>query len=51
MTPILAPYNIAGSVQKLLNMILVAYLVSSIDYAIIAIDYVITSLANFSVSF
>ena len=51
MTPILTPYDIAGSLQKLLNMILVAFPVSSIDYAIIALDYVITSLANFSFSF
>ena len=41
MIPILTPYDIAGSLQKLSNTIFASFPVSSVDYATIAIDYVI----------
>ena len=52
MVPILTSYDIAGSLQKLPNTIFTVLPVLFVDYAIIAIDYVIAESAKiFSASF
>ena len=48
MIPILTPHDIAGSLQKLPNTIFVILPVLFVDYAIIAIDYIIAESVKFS---